>query len=167
MEKSMPRVLHLADVDDRRSGDAGRRRAVAGRTAGCSVSRWYTSRTTLILPSNSTMSAPMFDGCVLLPLQVRVARATSAGIPPTTLVLVRQHVVVRVAAAAAELRDDASRRNELVSGDAPAEPQHGVGEDAVVRQERLVGDSPSQAEGRERSPAGYRAPGGTNRPSGP
>ena len=87
---------------------------------------------------------------VRLPLHVGIAEGDlpEAGLDcPGTA-----DVVEGVPAVAAELGHDAPARNLLVPGFTPTEPQHHVGEEAVLWEERLARGAPADVERRERAP---------------
>src|SRR6266542_3853848 len=95
----------------------------------------------LILPTFCTAgsAAPADAGVgrlVLFPLDIRVPQRNlpEAGLDAR---LRSPDVVERIAGAAAEFGDDAATGNVLVPGDAPAEPQHHVRQEAVLREERF------------------------------
>src|SRR6267143_133055 len=74
-------------------------------------------------------------------------------------------IVEGVSGASAELADDASGWDLLVSRHTVSEPQHDVGKERVSRQERLLGQSPSHIECREGAPLVRRPePGGAIAP---
>src|SRR5688500_7023823 len=143
-------VPHLPHIDDGRRGKTGRPWQPWVEEQVVSHTPIYVDDY-VELPVEESEIRTHVRGYVLLPLEVRV---TDRGLSETRLegVVVSTDIVVRVAAAAAEARNDSSRWDRLVSGYTPAKPQHGVGQESVTGHERLVRYSPAETKCGERAP---------------
>ena len=144
-------VPHLADVQDRRIGAPGR-----GRGAGIE------QQVVRVAPIHVDGERPPalvelevqadVRGPVFFPLQVRIPDLGNLESGRDRRFRSPADVVERVAPVAAELADDAVRRDLLVAGDPVAEPEHRAVEEPAAREERLVGQAPSHPDRRERAP---------------
>ena len=143
-------VAHLPDVDDRRRRGARgcRRPRVEQQVVRVAAIEVGAERPA---PFQELEVQPDVGRALLFPLEVRVPDGGLLEARPDGRARAAD-VVERVAAVAAELADDPSRRNLLVPRHAISEPQHRVREGAF-REKRFPGEPPACADRRERAPA--------------
>src|SRR4029077_7344555 len=143
-------VPHFSDIDDRRTGDAG-------RGWDCRIEQQVVRVASVHV--HDQVDRPVEEGHVRAHVSGPVFFPLEIGVSQSRLPVSRgdraaraRYVVEGLSRITAEQRADTSRRNELVSRDADSISEHDIREESVSGEERLIGESPSQSECREGSP---------------